>query len=142
MKTLSYEDIQAYPFVIKARKSQISDSAYNVTNLAWVMEKFYPFYVKKLGELGVSVWDSKWDCEDFSSFFKSLAQICHRKSAKGSAEGIAIGEVYYHQDGDDVGNHAINVIFTDGQPIFFEPQQGLPKQLSPSEMNSIYYFRI
>jgi hypothetical protein len=141
MKTLSPEDIQKFPFVAKARKSQISDASYNVTSLSWIMEKFYPFYVKKLEELGVSVWDGKWDCEDFSSLFKNLAQVCHRKS-KGTADGIAIGEVYYHQDNDNVGNHAINVIFTDGEPVFFEPQQGLPVKLSAKEMNSIYFFKI
>ena len=141
MKTLSHEDIQKYPFVAKARKSQIGDKEYNIPTLKWTMEKFYPFYVKKLEELGVSVWDNKWDCEDFSSFFKSLAQICHRKS-KGSAEGIAIGEIYYHQDGDNEGNHAINVIFLENGPIFFEPQQGLPVKLSAAEMNSVYFFKI
>lgn len=141
MKTLTAEDIQNYPFVAKARKSQVSDKDYNVASLKWLMEKFYPFYVKKLEELGVSVWDSKWDCDDFSSFFRSLAQICHKKSS-GTAEGIAIGEIYYHQDGDNEGNHAINVIFGETSPIFFEPQQGLPKKLSAAEMNSIYYFKI
>jgi hypothetical protein len=141
MKTLSPEDLQKHPFVAKARKSQISDSGYNAPSLKWVMEKFYPFFVKKLDELGVSVWDEKWDCEDFSSFFRNLAQICHRKS-KGSAEGIAIGEIYYRQDGDNAGNHAINVIFLENGPIFFEPQQGLPVKLSAAEMNSIYFFKI
>lgn len=103
--------------------------------------KILPLFVKKLEELGVSVWDKKWDCDDFSSFFRSLAQICHRKS-KGSAEGIAIGEIYYHQDGDNEGNHAINVIFLENGPIFFEPQSGLPVKLSAEEMNSIYFFKI
>lgn len=141
MKTLSPEDLQKFPFVAKARRSQISDGSYNITTLEWIIQKFYPFFVKKLEELGVSVWDEKWDCDDFSSFFRSLAQICHRKS-KGTAEGIAIGEVYYHQDGDNMGNHAINVIFSESGPIFFEPQQGLPKKLSTAEVNSIYYFKI
>lgn len=142
MKTLSPEDIQKFPFVAKARKSQISDSSYNVTTLEWLMEKFYPFFVKKLEELGVSVWDERWDCDDFSSFFRSLAQICHRKSSKATAEGIAIGEIYYQQDGDNEENHAINVIFLENGPIFFEPQQGLPVKLSAAEMNSIYFFKI
>ena len=105
------------------------------------MEKFYPFFVSKLNELGISVWDNKWDCEDFSSFFKSMAQVCHRASS-GTAEGLAIGEIYYHKDGDDEGNHAINVIFAENGPIFFEPQQGMPVKLSVKEMASIYYFRI
>ena len=105
------------------------------------MEKFYPFFVGKLNELGVSVWDNKWDCEDFASFFKSMAQVCHKKSS-GTAEGLAIGEIYYHQDGDGEGNHAINVIFTENGPIFFEPQQGLPVKLSDTEIKSIYFFRI
>lgn len=141
MKTLSPEDLQKFPFVAKARRSQISDGSYNITTLEWIIQKFYPFFVKKLEELGVSVWDEKWDCDDFSSFFRSLAQICHRKS-KGTAEGIAIGEIYYHQDGDNEGNHAINVIFLENGPIFFEPQSGLPVKLSAAEMNSVYFFKI
>lgn len=141
MKTLSFSDIQAYPFVKAARKSQISDRTFNITSLRWIMEKFYPFFVKKLSELGVSVWDNKWDCEDFTSFFKSMAQVCHRNS-NGTAEGLAIGEIYYHQDGASGENHAINVIFTENGPIFFEPQQGLPVKLSDSEIKSIYYFKI
>lgn len=141
MKTLSPEDLQKFPFVAKARRSQISDGSYNITTLEWIIQKFYPFFVKKLEELGVSVWDEKWDCDDFSSFFRSLAQICHRKS-KGTAEGIAIGEIYYRQDGDNVGNHAINVIFLENGPIFFEPQSGLPVKLSAAEMNSVYFFKI
>jgi len=120
-------------------KCLFTDNDYNLPKKAWVLGPFYDFFIKELGRLNISVWDKKFDCDDFSSMFRLFAQICH-KASKGEAEGIAVSEIGYIKESGE--QHAITCAFTDKGPIFLEPQTGEPLLLTDNEIQSIYRVRM
>lgn len=125
-----------YPFVAKLYPARVtfSDEFFNLPSYDWVFNAFYPYFQKELRRLKIDGWSNKFDCEDFTKFFKTLAQACH-KSSKGTAEGLAVGEISYTKTSGEY--HSINIIETEKGLIFLEPQTGESLILTENEKNSI-----
>ena len=109
---------------------QIADRSYAVPSKKWMlgMARQHAFH---LGQ-----WHNKFDCDDFAFSLKIEAQKLH-KSGKGSVDGLALGVLFYKQDGS--GGHAINFAISKGAVYFIEPQSGREVCLSKSELASVWF---
>lgn len=83
------------------------------------------------------------DCDKFAMSFCSYVQNTYYElnyGIKPKAESFGIGIVFYKSKGKF--NHAINVIITEENILFFEPQTGKDVVLSMEEIASIYLIMI
>lgn len=118
---------------------RFSEDTYNIPKLDWLLGPFYDYYSYYLGIFKVDSWHQKWDCDDFTSLYKVLSQVCHRHS-KGTAGGLAIAEIAFVRGPND--RHAIICAFTDKGPVFIEPQNGQQIFLTNDQKDSIYKCRM
>lgn len=124
---------------VKPRCLIIADRTYGKPKKDWLLEVFYPWLSRELKRDGISGWQESFDCDDFATVYRVMAQVCHANTRNG-AEGIAIGEVFYTRDNG--GQHAINCAFVENeQLIFIEPQNGQQTKLTDKELGSIWYVR-
>jgi hypothetical protein len=139
MKTLSLKEIKyTAPWFSKVSPRQ-PDANYNVPKLSWVKEKLIPFYFSWIKGQQLSEYSEKFDCDDFSTWFRMLAKACHRHST-GTAESLSVFEIWYNAQGTGGvnGNHSIIAVYT-GKWVFIEPQNGSIYQLTKDEINSIFH---
>lgn len=143
MKKITAAELKRSDLLKDVYKKTFPDEVYNMPTSKWLKEEYIPFYVGVLKELGLYEWTEKFDCDDFSCLFRTLAHISHRKS-KGTSEGITVAEIHYTAAGTNgvYGDHAINMAYTDEGWVFIEPQNGSMKKLTESEQKSIFYVRM
>lgn len=139
MKKLTPEDIKKIPWIKNCPRTTFSDDEYNLVKESWVFEKFYPWFEDELDRYHIKGWHKRFDCDDFASLFRILAQVCHLQSG-GSAKGLGIGEIFFESEKLQ-GPHAINAVLVENGPIFIEPQTGKKLELTQNEKNSIYRVR-
>ena len=142
MQKLSQQDFYQFPFVRLAHLRLINDRDYNLPTSRWLSQKFYPFFNSELNRYNIFKWRETWDCDDFATMFRILAQVCHNNSgAKNKAQGIAVAEIGYTREFDNQ-LHAINCVFTEKGPLFIEPQTCQVIIFSKKEYDSIYRIRL
>jgi len=140
MKKITHTELIKEAILDRVYKKVLPDGVYNMPTAKWLKTEFIPFYIGVLKELGIFEWHERFDCDDFASLFRALAQIAHRKS-NGNGEGLTVAEIHYTASGTNgvYGNHAINMAFTDEGWVFIEPQNGSMRELSETEQKSIFY---
>jgi hypothetical protein len=140
MKKISQEKLTQTTDWIEFSKKFVGDNNYNMPTKNWIKLEFSPFFMGILKNLSLP-YSFKFDCDDYSSLYRVLAQICHKKS-EGNGEGIAVAEIMYKPNWANGLNHAINAAYTDEGWVFIEPQGGQIIKLTEEEINSIYYVRL
>ena len=82
-------------------------------------------------------WKSDLQCAYIASAFMDLCAEVHHYDNRTGADGIAVGEFWYHPARGET-NHALNVVLTRASraPLFFEPQTGAWVNLTPAEIKS------
>ena len=105
------------------------DRDYICPSRRWVMSAYRKWYLDLLWEWGFVakdvnsvIWKTHFDCDNYSSLFRSLAGVRHGRRRKAEAQGVAIGSMGYLNAGE--GPHAINCAFVGEQAdlMFIEPQ--------------------
>ncbi len=140
MKKISQEKLTQTTDWIEFAKKFVGDSNYNMPTKNWIKLEFSPFFMGILRNLSLP-YSFKFDCDDYASLYRVLAQICHKKSA-GNGEGIAVAEIMYKPHWANGMNHAINGAYTDEGWVFIEPQGGQIIKLTQEEIDTIYYVRL
>lgn len=130
---LIYQSFKQCPNII------VGDGSYAMPTSSWLFGKFKSWYFTMLGALKSSGYSAQWDCDDFASIFRVMAQICHAQTRTRPEEGIAVGELFYMMDSG--GGHAICCAFTENGLIFIEPQTGEQLKLSATELQSVSFVR-
>lgn len=118
----------------------VTDLEYYKVNENW-LPIYYKKYQKQLFKNNVLEWREGFDCDKFSSYYASYAQLYSFGQRWTQNKGLAIGEVFYYKNGDLERGHAINVIVTDKKVIYIEPQTGEQIKLTQEELNSIFFVR-
>lgn len=118
----------------------LMDKNYAQPTTHWLFQEYRPWFEKKTFELGVSSWRDQWDCDDFASLYRILAQVCHSLTHTRTEEGLAVGEVKYLRESSKQ-YHMINCAFTEQGLIYIEPQKCLQIHLSETELQSRSYVR-
>jgi hypothetical protein len=119
-------------FVTSASYESIKESKIRALYDAWRQQLFdtNPHLIK---------YSESNDCDKFAFSFYSYVQNIYYElnyGIKGSAESFGVGIVFYRHENKI--NHAINVIITEDDILFFEPQTGEVVKLTPTEVKSIY----
>lgn len=117
-----------------------ADANYAVPTLAWLQGPFWDWFQKCRWDLGLKSWARRNDCDNFARAYAQAAADCHALTASGdAAEGLAVGEWYYHSPG---GPHAICVAAIEDDALtFVEPQNGQRLTLTPTEISSCFFAR-
>lgn len=126
-------DHVGFPVVLK-------DTGYAEVSSAWLRE-FYGDFRKVLFREGVTKWEQTFDCDDFASFYVSLAAVRFFNATWSTpfpAEALALGEYWYRPDGARGSGHAIVTAVTERGQIYIEPQSGQELQLTDNERLSRY----
>ena len=128
----------------------MGDQSYAVVRREWV-EVFYKEFRRDLFDRDVVRWNERFDCNHFSAYFVSLAQIRYYADNWGKNTGattLAIGERWYVPGSRKplVGQapkagHAIVVMVTENGVEHFEPQTGQFITLSKEEIDSTYLLK-
>ena len=116
--------------------------------LRWYCKRFYFCAFRRRTQF----WKKTNDCDDKAQGMQWNTNARYSWYRKDGAQSRAIGEVWYHVDGDPKKGHAINVAFiSEGDrtcaEIFFEPQVAAMKgrlvvlPLTQDELDSIYFLR-
>ena len=139
MKKISPDELKASAKWFKWVAPRHPDADYNMPTLKWVKETFIPFYFAWLIEHKINTYDLKFDCDDFSTWFRMLTKVCHRHST-GTAETLSVFEIWYNAQGTGGvhGNHSIIAVYT-GRWAFIEPQNGREYKLTQQEIDSIFH---
>jgi hypothetical protein len=119
----------------------VADRTYAPVKKKYLLENFYDWYRKFMFSQDVIKWDSRFDCDDFAALYRSLIQLAHFQAKGNNDEGVAVGEVFFWQEGNPDKGHAINCGMTEEGLIFFEPQTGKQLHLSNEELASIFFVR-
>ena len=70
MKKISPDDLKASAKWFKYVSPRHPDADYNMPTIKWVKETFIPFYFAWLMEHKINTYDLKFDCDDFSTWFR------------------------------------------------------------------------
>lgn len=108
----------------------VQDHRYHYPTEEWLdkhIGNFVKFRKKTLPKYKRDVFD----CEDYVREFIGYTQRLNKKE-----KPVAIGEFFYKTDGGYY--HAINIIVTDLDVIFYDPQEKKRNGLSLTEINSCY----
>lgn len=119
--------------------ARMTDAVFAEVSSQW-LKRFYPRFRKELSRAGVSRWNDRFNCRQFTGFYVDLAQSSHSSACWDHllpARPLALGEVWYQRD-KDCGRHAVVVALTERGRIFVEPQTGQELHLSQKELASIY----
>lgn len=116
------------------------DAAFQLITKA-ELDSVYSEFRDELFRKDLVRWDTRFDCNQFASYYVSLAKIRHYArnwSSRDRAQSVAVGFVWYHPDGNPPGqNHAIVCAVTPEGVVYLEPQTGRYLNLSPAEVQSI-----
>jgi len=118
-------DHVGFPVILK-------DTAYAEVSSSW-LRGYYDDFRKTLFREGVMRWEETFDCDDFASFYVSLAAVRFFNATWSSplkAEALAIGEYWYRPEGGKGAGHAIVTALTERGQIYIEPQSG--KEVYPT----------
>jgi hypothetical protein len=118
-----------------------ADRNYAEVKKDYLLKNFYNWYKGFLFNQDVVRWDTRFDCDDFARSYSTLIQLAHFQAKGNNDEGVAVGEIFFHINGDPTKGHAINCAFTEEGLIFIEPQNGTQLHLSNEEVNSIFFAR-
>jgi hypothetical protein len=119
-----------FPLILK-------DTIYAEVSSTW-LANYYDDFRKTLFREGVVRWEETFDCDDFASFYVSLAAVRFFNATWSSplkAEALAIGEYWYRPDGAKGAGHAIVTALTERGQIYIEPQSG--KEVYPTESEKL-----
>lgn len=117
-----------------------SDRSYRLVARA-DLPKYFDDFRDTLFRLGLTKWDSRFDCNKFSALYIQIAQARHAVAnwhSDTATESLALGEVWFIQDRTRQA-HAIVVAHTDAGEVFIEPQTGKEIELSVRERSSIFF---
>lgn len=115
------------------------DLTYSVINPS-ALPRLYEDFRSVLFKQGLVKWDSRFDCNHFSSLYISLSQATYAVDnwlSTSPAQTLALAEVWYRPAGGPNG-HAIVAAVTPSGLIFIEPQTGQQVTLTSTERSSIY----
>lgn len=99
----------------------LGDATYQSPKADWILGEFDDWFRSVLTALDLGYSTDRWDCEDFSDLYASLARICHRKTADAQAAGLPVGILWYTPKTG--AGHAVVVAHTsDRGLLFIEPQ--------------------
>lgn len=127
-KIITEADLSArlgFPLILK-------DTTYAEVSSTW-LASYYDDFRKTLFREGVVRWEETFDCDDFVSFYVSLAAVRFFNATWSSplkAEALAIGEYWYRPEGGKGAGHAIVTALTERGQIYIEPQSG--KEVYPT----------
>lgn len=122
----------------------ISDKSYKSPNTKWLQSTFYKRFHADLFDKGIIKWDAKFDCDKYAKYFTSLLQIDYFVEnfySREDSESLAVGEIYYNIKGEKGNGHAINIVYSNGGFLFFEPQTGKYVELSAAEVESVFFIK-
>ena len=132
----------------------ITDRDFGVLKREFLLGEGYKGFKKWMGSAKLFKWRHNWDCDNFAAAYKLYMSGVHasaNKKNRNSAEGVAVGEVFYitkkdPATGQSGGGHAINVaLIPDNEgryrKMFIEPQSGEEIKLTPAELKSIWYVK-
>lgn len=120
-----------------------ADANYSIPTKKWFLNEFSKSLVDHLIKIGIFRYAAESnDCDDYSRFAATLAQIFNAKSGR-SDKGLSIGEVWYIKNGNLPHAITIAIVANKGnyEICFMEPQSGKQEILSQKEIESIYYVR-
>lgn len=129
-------DHVGFPVILK-------DTAYAEVSSAW-LRGYYDDFRKTLFREGVVRWEETFDCDDFASFFVSLASVRYFTttwSTSREAQSLALGEYWYRPQGLRGQAHAIVTAVTERGQIYIEPQSGQEVRLTDDEKLSRFYVK-
>ena len=142
-----------------------SDSNYSMFTESFLTRDGFAGFKKWLNFCGIKstgqkqYWKRNYDCDNLANAFKTYMNLLHAKanplsftegfksgkSNETSAEGVAIGVVYFEmRNKKSASHHAINVAVTNGlrgDPtlIYIEPNGAGRIKLTKRERESIWY---
>ncbi|HYC70072.1 MAG TPA: hypothetical protein VEB66_02635 [Opitutaceae bacterium] len=117
----------------------LGERVYAEVNSAW-LPRWYRTYREQLFKIGLTRWDSRFDCNRFADFYSNLAQAFFSLEMFHSntpAQALALGPFWYVR-ADGGGSHAIVQAVTERGRIFIDPQTGEEMKLSALEQQSGY----
>tara|TARA_R100000008_G_scaffold77803_1_gene58415 strand:- start:4076 stop:4606 length:531 start_codon:yes stop_codon:yes gene_type:complete len=149
----------------KLRYVLFSDSSYSMFTETFLTRDGFTGFKKWLNFCGIEAsgqklyWKRNYDCDNLANAFKTYMNLLHAKanpfsftegfktgkSNETSAEGVAIGVVYFEmRNKKSASHHAINVAVTNGlrgDPtlIYIEPNGAGKIKLTKRERESIWY---
>jgi carbohydrate-selective porin OprB len=114
---------------------------YAEVNSAWLAWVYADFRAElSAGQYGVQTWDNRAECTFFATSFEVFAQkryFAQAWHASIPAPGIAVGTVWYHPTATT--GHAVNIVYTESGPRYFEQQTGATITLTPGQLASVYF---
>lgn len=130
----------------EAVQKVIADDLYALPTRKWVAGTFAQALADNLKKLGASTYVSeKNDCDKFALYSMSIAKLCMNLTTEDPCS-LAFGMIGYVRDGFPPVSHAINIAIVDEngsrQVMFFEPQLRVEVTLSPSELDSVFFYYI
>jgi hypothetical protein len=149
----------------KLRYVLFSDSDYSMFTESFLTREGFSGFKKWLKFCGITstgqkqYWKRNYDCDNLANAFKTYMNLLHAKANplsftegfksgklnETSAEGVAIGVVYFEmRNKKSASHHAINVAVTNGlrgNPtlIYIEPNGAGKIKLTKRERESIWY---
>lgn len=131
---------------ISTDKNVLTDTVYILAQKSWLEKEFSEGLAAFQFQFGIDHWSAEEnDCDKFAdaaSFY--LKFLNHSSPNRNVNAGLAAGIVYYVVDGR--GGHAINmfIVSEDGKlkVAFYEPQRRMFVKLSPTEIASIFFWKI
>lgn len=131
---------------INTSVSIVSDGKYVLAKREWVEKEFSSGLSDFQFQFGINHWkEESNDCDKFSgaaTFY--LRWLNHSSPNRNVNAALAAGEVYYRRT--DGQYHAINffILETGGVlvPTFYEPQTRRFVKLSPSEISSVFFWKL
>jgi len=128
--------------VLPNARIMFGDSSHLAVKEDWITGDLYNYFERWLDAMRVDGWDTHFDCDDFATLFRMVAQGSLNSSKQSHAlkgQALAIGEMWYK---NDRGGHAICVtICEEGVVKFLEPQSGEMVCLDTSELQSCWHVR-
>jgi hypothetical protein len=136
-RVLTQADIRASAgFLTACGKDQYAE-----VTTAWLQWAYNDFRAEmSAGQFGVVGWDNRAECTFFATSFEAFCQKRYFAQAFHSsipAPGIAVGTIWFNET--PTTGHAINVVLTEQGRKFFEPQTGKFLELTPAQIDSIYF---
>lgn len=112
------------------------DTTYAKPKLAWLTDKFWPWFKNARWKSNTDKWTRKNDCDNFARAYCVFAQDAHADTPLNDDEGLAVGEFCYVRSSGEA--HAIVVALTDVGLVYIEPQTGEVLGLTPQEKSSCF----
>lgn len=117
----------------------LGEAVYAEVNSEW-LPQWYGTFRAQLFKIGLTRWDSRFDCNRVADFYSNLAQAFFSLEMYHSgtpAQALALGPFWYVR-ADGKGTHAIVQAVTERGRVFIDPQTGQEVKLSPLEEQSGY----